>query len=188
MENSGGMQANIQASLGGRYATALFDLANERGALDAVETSIAKLAAALDESADLRALIANPMVSRAQAGRALAAIAKTLTLDALTTNFLGVISGNRRLGDLPAMLRAFKALVAHYRGEVAAEVTSARPLDSAQVAALKAKLKARVGSDVTLSQKTDPDILGGLVVKIGSQMIDSSIRTRLNTLALAMKG
>ncbi|WP_236643669.1 F0F1 ATP synthase subunit delta [Flavisphingopyxis soli] len=188
MDHSGGMQANIQASLGGRYAIALFDLANERGALGAVESSLAKLGEAIAQSSDFRALITNPMLSRAQAGKAVDAVAASLGLDSLTRDFLGVVSANHRLAELPAMARAFKLLAADQRGEVDAEVVSARPLSSGQVTALKAKLKTRVGRDVTLTQKTDPEILGGLIVKIGSQMIDSSIRTRLNTLALAMKG
>ncbi len=188
MDHSGGMQANIQASLGGRYAIALFDLANERGALAAVESSLAKLDDAMAQSSDLKTLVANPMLSRDQTARAMNAVAGTLGLDSLTRDFLGVVSANRRLAELPAMVRAVKLLAADQRGEVDAEVVSARPLSGDQVAALKAKLKTRVGRDVTLTQKTDPEILGGLIVKIGSQMIDSSIRTRLNTLALAMKG
>lgn len=188
MDNSGGMQANIQASLGGRYAIALFELADERGALAAVESSLATLGEAMAQSSDLKALVANPMLSRGETAKAMNAVADTLGLDPLTHDFLGVVSANRRLAELPAMVRAFKLLAANRRGEVDAEVVSARPLTGEQVAALKAKLKTRVGRDVTLTQKTDPEILGGLVVKIGSQMIDSSIRTRLNTLALAMKG
>lgn len=188
MDHSGGMQANIQASLGGRYATALFGLANERGALAAVESSLATLGEALAQSGDLKALIANPLLSRAQTANAMNAVAGTLGLDSLSKDFLGVVSANRRLAELPAMVRAFRLLAANQRGEVEAEVVSARLLDADQVTALKAKLKTRVGRDVTLSQTTDPEILGGLIVKIGSQMIDSSIRTRLNTLALAMKG
>jgi F-type H+-transporting ATPase subunit delta len=188
VDHSGGMQANIQASLGGRYATALFDLANERDALAGVESSLATLGEAMAQSADLKALVANPMLSRDQAARAMNAVAATLGLDPLTKDFLDVVSANRRLAELPAMVRAFKLLAANQRGEVDAEVVSARPLTADQVAALKAKLKTRVGRDVALTQKTDPEILGGLIVKIGSQMIDSSIRTRLNTLALAMKG
>ncbi len=188
MDHSGGMQANIRASLGGRYAVALFDLANEGGALAAVERDLAALKAALDQSGDLRALIVNPLLTRDQSARAIDAVAGSMQMAPLTRNFLGVLAGNRRLAELPAIGRAFASLASSSRGEIAAEVTSARPLDAAQIAALKAQLKTRVGRDVTLTQKTDADILGGLVVKIGSQMIDNSIRTRLNTLALAMKG
>ncbi len=109
-------------------------------------------------------------------------------LDALTAKFLGVLAQNRRLAQLPAVTAAFRALAAAHRGEASADVTSAHPLDAAQVDALKARLKATVGRDVAVNLKVDPAILGGLVVRIGSRMIDSSIRTRLNTLAVAMKG
>ena len=111
-----------------------------------------------------------------------------MKLDALTARFLGVLAQNRRLGQLGAVIRAFGSLAAGHRGEATAEVTSAHPLDAGQVSALKKQLRTKVGRDVAVDLKVDPAILGGLVVKIGSQMIDSSIRTRLNTLANAMKG
>ncbi len=111
-----------------------------------------------------------------------------MRLDPVTTNFLGVLAQNRRLGQLGAIIRNFNLLAALHRGEVTAEVVSAHPLDDSQVAALKTNLKSRLGRDVAVDLSIDPAILGGLVVKIGSQMIDGSIRTKLNTLALAMKG
>ncbi len=193
MDNSGGNQtnvqgSNVQASLGGRYASALFDLAVERKTLDEVEASLAALKATHAGSPELRGLVANPLLSRAQSGQAIDAVAATLGTDPLSRNFLGVLAANRRLADLPAMIRAFETLAANHRGEVSAQVTSAHALNDGQIAALKAKLKARVGRDVAVSLAVDPAILGGLVVKIGSAMIDSSIRTRLNTLATAMKG
>ena len=193
MDNSGGNQtnvqgSNVQASLGGRYASALFELAVERKALAGVEASLADLKATHAASPELRGLVANPLLSRAQSGQAIDAVAAKLGTDPLTRNFLGVLAANRRLGDLPAMIRAFETLAANHRGEVSAHVTSAHALDDSQIAALKAKLKARVGREVAVSTQVDPAILGGLVVKIGSAMIDSSIRTRLNTLAHAMKG
>jgi F-type H+-transporting ATPase subunit delta len=184
VETSGG----IQASLSGRYATALFDLARESSAIDVVGNSLAALAKALSESADLKALTTNPLIGRSEASSGVAAVAAAMKLDKLTTNFLGVLAGNRRLGQLGAVIAAFNSLAAAHRGEATAEVTSAHPLDAAQVSALKAQLKTKVGRDVAVTQKVDPAILGGLVVRIGSQMIDSSIRTRLNTLATAMKG
>ena len=184
MEISGG----IQASLAGRYATALFELARDEKKIDSVESSLDKLSAALDQSDDFRTLTTSPLLSRADAGKGVAAAAAAMKLDPLTANFLGVLAGNRRLAQLPQVIRAFRTLAARHRGEATAEVISAHPLDDDQVAALKAQLKKRVGRDVTLDLNVDPDILGGLVVKIGSQMIDSSIRTRLNTLAHAMKG
>ncbi len=184
MDNSGG----IQASLAGRYATALFDLARDQKAIDKVEKSLETLTAALAQSDDFKALTTNPLLSRDQAGKAVAAAAGAMKIDSLTTNFLGVLAQNRRLADLPGMARAFKTLAANDRGEIAADVTSAHPLDAAQVTALKGQLKKRLGRDVSVNLNVDPAILGGLVVQIGSQMIDSSIRTRLNTLANAMKG
>jgi len=193
VDNSGGNQtnvqgSNVQASLGGRYASALFELAVERKALAGVEASLADLKATHAASPELRGLVANPLLSRAQSGQAIDAVAAKLGTDPLTRNFLGVLAANRRLGDLPAMIRAFETLAANHRGEVSAQLTSAHALDDGQIAALKAKLKARVGREVAVSTQVDPAILGGLVVKIGSAMIDSSIRTRLNTLAHAMKG
>lgn len=184
MENSSG----IRASLAGRYATALFELATENKAIDTVESSLATLKQAISESDDLSALTSSPVVSREDAGKAIAAAAASMELDELTTNVLGVLAANRRLDQIPALVRAFTTLASGHRGEVTAEVTSAHPLADGQIDALKAQLKKRVGSDVSVSTQVDPDILGGLVVKIGSQMIDSSIKTRLNTLSQAMKG
>lgn len=184
MENSGGITASLQ----GRYASALFDLANEAGKVSAVEGDLAKLGQALSESGDLAALIRNPRVGRDAAGKAMAALAKAMKLSPLTTKFLGVLAGNGRLAALPDTIRAFGSIAAAARGEVAAEVTSAHALSDAQLKAITAKLKAREGKDVKLTAKVDPDVLGGLIVRIGSTQIDSSIRTRLNTLAQAMKG
>ncbi|MGJ3649061.1 F0F1 ATP synthase subunit delta [Sphingomonas sp. GlSt437] len=184
METSGG----IQASLPGRYATALFDLAREAKAIDTVESNLAAVRAALDSSADLTRVTNSPLVSRIDAKKIVAATAQALKLDTLTTNFLGVLAENRRLAALPQVIRAFRELAAAHRGETNAEVTSAHPLDAAQVDALKQALRARIGRDVAVDLSVDPSLLGGLVVRIGSQMIDSSIKTRLNSLAHAMKG
>ncbi|WBY06236.1 F0F1 ATP synthase subunit delta [Sphingomonas sp. 7/4-4] len=184
MENSGG----IQASLSGRYATALFELARDSKALPKVEASLATVQQALDESADFKALTTSPLIARGPAARAVAATAGVLKLDATTTNFLGVLAQNRRLSQLPAIIRAFRQLAAAHRGETTAEVISAHPLDAEQVDALKAQLRTQLGREVTVDLSVDPSLLGGLVVKIGSQMIDSSIKTRLNSLAHAMKG
>ncbi|KQM61824.1 MULTISPECIES: F0F1 ATP synthase subunit delta [unclassified Sphingomonas] len=191
METSSGTTGGggtIQASLGGRYATALFGLAQQQGQLTAVESSLKTVTAAMSESDDLAALVKSPLVARDDAARAIAALVPVLGLDPLTANFLGVLAQNRRLGDLPAIIRAFRDLAARSRGETNAEVVSAHPLDDAQVDALKQQLRHRVGREVAIDLKVDPTLLGGLVVKIGSQMIDSSIKTRLNTLAHAMKG
>ncbi|HAF41520.1 MAG TPA: F0F1 ATP synthase subunit delta [Sphingobium sp.] len=184
VETSGG----IQASLSGRYAVALFDLARDAHSLDTVADSLGALKAALAESPDFKGLINSPVLSRDAAGKTIAAVASSMGIDALTTNFLGVLAQNRRLGQLPAVIRAYETLLSNHKGEARAEVTSAHPLTKTQIGALAKSLKARVGREVAVEAKVDPAILGGLVVKIGSQMIDSSIRTRLNTLAQAMKG
>jgi F-type H+-transporting ATPase subunit delta len=184
VENSGA----IQASLSGRYASALFDLARDSKAIAKVESSLGTLESAMVQSDDLRRLLASPLIARAAASNAVKAVAGSLKLDMLTTNFLGVLASNRRLSQLGKVVASFRDLAANHRGEASATVTTAHGLTDAQVTALKAKLKARVGRDVAVTLKTDPAILGGLVVKIGSQLIDSSIRTKLNTLAHAMKG
>lgn len=188
VENSGGIQGNITAGLAGRYASALFDLARESDAIDSVRQSLATLKAGLAESADLAVLTQSPVVSRADAAKAVAAVAKSLGLDSLTTRFLGVLAENRRLADLGGMIDAFDAIVSAHRGEVTAKVTSAHPLSADQLKALAANLKTRVGRDVQIATTVDPAILGGLVVQLGSQLIDGSIRTRLNGFAQAMKG
>lgn len=184
VDTSGG----IQASLSGRYAVALFDLAHEGKTLDTVADSLGALKAAIVESTDFKGLINSPVLSRDAAGKTIAAVASSMGLDPLTTKFLGVLAGNRRLAQLPAVIRAYETLLSNHKGEARAEVTSAHPLSKTQITALQQSLRARVGRDVSLDAKVDPAILGGLVVKIGSQMIDSSIRTRLNSLAQAMKG
>jgi F-type H+-transporting ATPase subunit delta len=186
--SSGNQGSSIQASLGGRYATALFELARDAKAIPAVESSLNVVRDAIAQSADFKALTTSPLISRTDAGKGIAAAAKALKLDDTTTKFLGVLAQNRRLAELPAIIRAFRGLAASYRGETTAEVLSAHPLDAKQVDALKQQLRTRIGRDVTVDLSVDPSLLGGLVVKIGSQMIDSSIKTRLNSLAHAMKG
>ncbi|MBY4637749.1 F0F1 ATP synthase subunit delta [Sphingopyxis sp. XHP0097] len=188
MENSGGIQGNITAGLAGRYASALFDLARESNAIDSVQQSLAALRSGLTESDDLKALVESPVVSRTDAAKAVAAVAEAMKLDSLTGKFLGVLAENRRLADLGGMIDAFDAIVAAHRGEVTAKVTSAHPLTAEQLDALAANLKTRVGRDVQVATTVDPAILGGLVVQLGSQLIDGSIRTRLNSFAQAMKG
>lgn len=184
VESSGG----IQASLSGRYALALFELARDNNQLDSVAQSLATIKAALSESEEFRKLTTSPVIGREASTRAVAALAAPMGIDPLTTKFLGVLAQARRLPQLAAAIRAFETLLSQHRGEARAEVTSAHPLTKTQVTALAKSLKTRVGRDVAVHLKVDPAILGGLVVKIGSQMIDSSIRTRLNTLAHAMKG
>ena len=184
MDISGG----IQASLSGRYAIALFELAREEKKLDAVSESLAALKQALAESDQLRALTTSPLVGRDEAIRAVAAVAASMELDPITANFLGVLARNRRLSQLGNVIRAFATLAARHRGEITAEVTSAHKLDEGQVDAIRKNLRTRMGRDIAVDPHVDPAILGGLVVQIGSQRIDGSIRTKLNSLAQAMKG
>lgn len=188
--NSGSVETagGIQASLGGRYAVALFDLARESKSIEVVEASLATIRDALSQSVDLRRLTTSPLIARGAAVKAVLAVADQLGVDPTTKNFLGVLAENRRLGQLSAIARAFRTLAARHRGEMSAEVTSAHPLTDDQVGELKQQLRQRVGRDVSVDLSVDPALLGGLVVRLGSQMIDSSIRTRLNALAHAMKG
>jgi F-type H+-transporting ATPase subunit delta len=184
VEYSGG----IQASLAGRYATALFELARDERKLEAVGNSLAAVRQALAESDDFRTLAMSPLIGRDEAVRAVTGSADAMNLDPITRNFLGVLARNGRLSQLTAVIRAFNSLWAQHRGEITAEVVSAHPLDDDQIAALKQNLRARMGRDISVDLNVDPAILGGLVVKIGSQRIDGSIRTKLNSLAQAMKG
>lgn len=181
------ISSSLATGLSGRYARALFDLAIEGKALAKVEASLKALTEALAESADLKALISSPVVGRGAAGAAVAGVATSLGVDTLTKNFLGVLAGNRRLALLPAIIRDFAALNAARKGEVTASVTSAHKLSAAQQKALATKLKAGIGRDVALDVTVDPSILGGLVVRVGSRMIDNSLKTRLENLGQALK-
>jgi F-type H+-transporting ATPase subunit delta len=166
----------------------LFDLARDQRQIDAVGRSLDALNQALLDSRDFAELIASPLVSREEAGKAFAALAPQLQLDPLTTNFLGVLARNGRKNALRPVIRAFRRLAAEHRGEATAEIVTARPLNDDQIAALKQQLRSRAGRDVNIDAQVDPNILGGIVVKLGSQQIDASIRTKLNRLAQAMKG
>ena len=184
VETSGG----IRASLAGRYASALFDLARDQRQIDTVGRSLDALGQALLDSKDFAELITSPLVSREEAGKAFAALAPELGLDAITTSFLGVLAKNGRKNELRPVIRAFRRLSAEHRGETTADVITARPLNDDQMAALNAQLRTRAGRDVAIDATVEPNILGGIVVKLGSQQIDASIRTKLNRLAQAMKG
>lgn len=184
MDNSGG----IRASLAGRYASALFDLARDQRQIESVGKSLDALGAALVDSTDFNELVTSPLVSREEAGKAFAALAPQLKLDPVTANFLGVLARNGRKGELRNVIRAYRRLAAEHRGETTAEVVTARPLNDDQLGALRQQLRTRAGRDVAIDATVDPNILGGIVVKLGSQQIDASIRTKLNRLASAMKG
>lgn len=179
--------ASLTAGVAGRYATALFELAREAGSLDRLEGDMDALEAALAESADLRDLISSAIYTRDEQGRAIAALAERMGLSRETRGTLGVMAQHRRLFVVPGLIRAVKGLLAEARGEVTAEVTAARPLTDAQREELLAALRERTGRDVKLAVTIDEGLIGGLVVRVGSQMIDSSIRTKLANLQTFMK-
>nr|WP_203583253.1 F0F1 ATP synthase subunit delta [Ruegeria sp. PrR005] len=179
--------ASISAGIAARYATAIFEIAKENNDLKGLETGINDLAAALAESADLRGLIASPLVSRTEQEAAITAIAKKMKLGAVLTNSLGLMAQKRRLFVLPQLLKALQDALAEERGEVTAEVTSAKALTKTQIDKLTKTLSERVGKSVTINATVDEALIGGLVVKVGSKMIDSSIRSKLNSLQNAMK-
>jgi F-type H+-transporting ATPase subunit delta len=181
-------QASEQGGLATRYAAALFDLADSKKALDAVAGDLAALQKMIADSDDLRRLTNSPILGRAEQTKAMGAITKAAGFDALTQKFVGLVAQNRRLFTLPAMSRAFLKKLADRRGEITAEVTAARPLTAEQQAAVAEAIKRAVGSKVSIDVKVDPSLLGGLVVRVGSRMIDSSIKTKLQKLQLAMKG
>jgi F-type H+-transporting ATPase subunit delta len=177
----------ITGGAAGRYASALFELAEEANQVRQVEKDLVSLHAMLDSSADLKRMVRSPVFSSEEQGRSIAAIAEKAGLGPLVVNFVKVLARNRRLFAVNDMIRTFLALAARQRGEVNAEVASAHPLSGDQLAALKETLRASAGKDVTIVTKVDPTLLGGLVVKMGSRMIDSSLRTKLNSLKTAMK-
>lgn len=181
-------EASVVSNIAARYATALFDLAREQGALDAVASDLDAVRRMLDESADLRRVVRSPTLSREQQKQAIAAVLQQAGSGPLVRNFVGLAAQNRRLFALRDMAVAFRRLLARHRGEVVAQVTSAHPLNARQVAALKAELSAAMKTEVDLQAKVDESILGGLVVRVGSRMVDSSLRTKLQNLKFAMKG
>jgi F-type H+-transporting ATPase subunit delta len=180
-------EVDSSSGVAGRYATALFELALEGNALDQVAADIDRFAAALDASPDLARLVKSPVFSAEEQTRALAAVLEKLGIGGLGRNFLLLAGKNRRLFAVPDMIGAYRATLARHRGETSATVTAAAKLTEAQVTALKQALKAALGTDVMLEQRVDAGLLGGLVVKVGSRMIDTSLRTRLNSLRVAMK-
>ncbi|MBP0615539.1 F0F1 ATP synthase subunit delta [Jiella mangrovi] len=170
-----------------RYAQSLFELALEENALDTVESELDSFEKLMSENADFRRLVASPAFSSDEQLRAIEAIVEKTGPSQLTGNFLKVVADNRRLFVLPGMIRRFRELAAEQRGEVEAEVTSAHPLDDSQRTALSEALGSYAGKTVTVREKVDPSILGGLIVQIGSRQIDTSLRSKLNSLKLALK-
>ena len=172
----------------GRYATALFELAQETKAVDAVGADLAQFQRLLDESKDLTRLVRSPVFSAEDQIAALDAVASKADITSLALNFIKLVAKNRRLFAISDMIKAYHGLVAQARGEITAEVTSAEQLSDKQVAELKAAIKASAGRDVQLATRIDPTILGGLIVKVGSRMVDNSLKTKLQNLKIAMKG
>ncbi len=181
-------EAKGVSGLAERYGVALFDLADERKELDAVATDLQVLRALLRDSADLRRLIRSPVLSREEQGKAIAAIAQQAGLSVMTRNFLGLLARNRRLFALPEMIGSFLNRLAQRRGEVTAQVLAAQDLSPAQRAAVDEQLRKAVGRKVAVDVQVDPSLLGGLVVKVGSRMVDASLKSKLHRLQLAMKG
>jgi len=181
-------EATGVASLAERYAAALFELADEQHQLDAVAGDLRELRTMLHESPDLDRLLRSPVLSREEQAKAIAALADRAELSKLTRDFLGVVAGNRRLFAVPAMIDAYLTQLAERRGEVTAEVTTAQPLNEMQQNTLGEQLRRAVGRRVTVDLKVDPSLLGGMIVKVGSRMIDGSLKSRLHRLQLAMKG
>lgn len=178
----------MMASVAGRYAAALFEIAKEQRQLPQIEADVKAFQRLLDESADLRRLVRSPVISAEDQARAIGAILEKAGSSPLTGNFLKLIARNRRLFAVADMLKNFRALAARERGEVSAYVTSAHTLSEDQMNALRDALRIQVGKDVQVNAQVDASLLGGLIVKIGSRMIDSSLRTKLNNLKVAMKG
>ena len=179
--------ASISTGIAGRYAKAIFELAREDGKLAALEGDLDALEAALADSADFRDLIASPIYSRDQQARAIEALAGKMGLTGIVTNTLGLMAGNRRLFVLPQLVTTLRALIAEEKGEVTADITAASALTDAQRDKLAATLTKSVGKDVKINMSVDEDLIGGLIVKVGSKMIDTSIRSKLAALQNTMK-
>ncbi len=175
------------SGVSGRYATALFELARDEKSLDAVKADLDRFNAMLEESADLRRLVRSPVFSSEAQSKALAAVLDQAGISGVSANFLKVLTANRRLFAVADVIRAFNALVAKFKGEATADITVAEGLSDKNLDALKSALKAVTGKEVTLNVKIDPSIIGGLVLKLGSRMVDSSLRTKLNSIKHAMK-
>ena len=176
------------SGLADRYATALFELAEADKALSEVAEELQRIGSMIGESSDLRRLIGSPVVSRDDQCKAMDTLLKKAEISDLTRRFVGLVARNRRLFALPGMIAAYQDMLAGRRGETTAEVVSAKALTKAQLAGVAESLTKAVGTKVALAASVDPEILGGLVVKVGSRMIDSSLRTKLNRMRLAMKG
>lgn len=187
MAEGGSQDRTLVSGVAGRYATALFELASEANAIDAVAADLARFNAAAAESADLRRLIESPAFSAEDQVKAIRAVLANLGISGIAGNFIGLVASKRRLFALPGMIQGFKNLVAEARGIVSAEVTVAEAPSAQRVEEIRAALKSVAGKDVDVAIKVDPALIGGLVVKMGSRMVDASLKTKLNSIRLAMK-
>lgn len=179
--------ASISTGIAARYATAIFELAKDEKSLSALESDVDALETAMAESADLRALVTSPVYSRDAMGKAITAVSGKMGLSPVVTNTLGLMATKRRLFVLPQLLRSLRGLIAEEKGEVTADVVAAKELTQAQADKLAKTLKASVGKDVKINLAVDESLIGGLVVKVGSKMIDTSIASKLSNLQNAMK-
>jgi F-type H+-transporting ATPase subunit delta len=175
------------SGVSGRYATALFELARDEKSIDTVRSDLDRFDGFLNDSVDLKRLVRSPVFSADAQSRALTAVLDKAGISGISANFLKVLTANRRLFAVAEVIRAFRALVAKFKGEASADVAVAEALSDKNLDALKSALKSVTGKDVTLNVKVDPSIIGGLVVKLGSRMVDSSLRTKLNSIKHAMK-
>lgn len=187
MTDQGSANSAPVSGVAGRYASALFDLAKETGAIETVEDELRALQASIDASGELRGFLKSPVYDRAEQTAVVEALAEKAGFGALTANFLKLIASNRRLFALEDMIRAFAKLAADDRGEVSAEAMTAAAMNDEQIKALRLEIERMAGKAVNLETRVDPDLLGGLIVKIGSKMVDASLRTKLNRLKTVMK-
>ena len=181
-------EATGVSGLAERYAAALFDLADERRILDEAAANLRQLKAMMTESGELSRLIRSPIFSREEQGKAVVALAERAGFAPLVRDFLAVVARNRRLFAVPAMIEAYLENLAERRGEVTAEVAAAQPLNTTQIDLLREQLRRSVGRQVAIDVRVDPGLIGGMIVKIGSRMIDGSIRSKLQRLQMAMRG
>ena len=181
-------ETSLTSAVAGRYARALFELAHEGKALDAVAADLDRIAAMIEESTEFRRLIRSPVLKRAEQGRAANAVLEAAGIGELARQIVGLLAEKRRLFALSDIIRAYRARLSRHRGEISAVASSARPLSDSQIAALKKSLAGAVGQEVTLTTEVDEGLIGGLVVRVGSRMFDSSLRSRLANLKTAMKG
>jgi len=181
-------EATGVSGLAERYAAALFDLADERRILDEAAANLRQLKAMMTESVELSRLIRSPILSREEQGKAVVVLAERAGFAPLVRDFLAVVARNRRLFAVPAMIEAYLEKLAQRRGEVTAEVAAAQALSTTQIDLLREQLRRSVGRQVAIDVRVDPGLIGGMIVKVGSRMIDGSIRSKLQRLQMAMKG